>query len=359
MLGQKFTLEVPYEKFGCKKDDFVATLTEVLCTGNSNRNTNDASDIQKQNESQSPNHIQNENQSQNQNHIQSENHKRPAVVVCPGGAYFFKCEREGEPVAQAFADAGMVTFLLDYSVTPNRFPAALMEVARSVQFVREHAEEYDIDTDRVVVCGFSAGGHLTSSLGTMWHEKFLWEALGTTAEMIQPNGIIPCYPVITSGEFTHIDSCINLITYEKCGRIAKDYPLNEDMIKTEQAMTEEEKQALWNNYDKLLAETRESGKEHIEDMLDFVSLEKRVTEKNAPTFIWTTYDDGLVPMENSLLFVQALRRANVPVTFHLYSTGIHGLSLATPEISMDPDGIDISDEVATWHGMAMEWIKKL
>lgn len=285
-MSEIITLKVPYEKFQCKKDDFVATLTVVEETV---RNI------------------------------------RPAVIVCPGGAYFFKCDREGMPVARAFAKAGMAAFLLDYSVTPNRFPAALLEVAQSILYVRQHAEQYNVNPDKIIVCGFSAGGHLAASIGTMWHQSFLWKALGTTKEMICPQGIILCYPVITTGKYTHIDSCVNLLGYENCKDLVAGNTSNQE----------------------------------TSDVLKSVSIEKQITANTPPAFIWTTFDDDLVPMENSLLFVEAMRKEKIPVEFHLFPHGIHGLSLATRDISALPDGQDVSDAVQIWFSMALRWIEGL
>lgn len=329
-VNQVIPLKVPYEKFHCKKDGFVATLTAI--------------------------------EEQEMTEDRKADEKRPAVIVCPGGAYFFKCDREGMPVAKAFARAGAAAFLLDYSVTPNRFPAALLEVARSVQYVREHAQEYRVNPDNIIVCGFSAGGHLAACLGAMWQQPFLWQALETTKEMIRPDGIIPCYPVITTGEYTHVDSCVNLVGYENCGDLVTGYTLNQDMERTQNCWAEREKEELKKSYDKLLAQCEyyDNGV-HYESasILQLVSLEKQVTSMMPPTFIWTTFDDDLVPMENSLLLVKAMRKQNVPVEFHLFPHGIHGLSLATEDISLMPDGSDVSQTVQAWFAMAWRWIESL
>ena len=128
---------------------------------------------------------------------------RPAVVLCAGGGYGFVSPREDQPVAMEFLAAGCQVFSLHYSVAPETFPVALMELAKSVAFVKSHAREWNIDTDRIIVCGFSAGGHLAACLGMMWNREFLYGPLNAAPEDIQPTGMILCYPVITSGEFGH------------------------------------------------------------------------------------------------------------------------------------------------------------
>ena len=128
---------------------------------------------------------------------------RPAVVLCPGGGYGFVSPREDQPVAMEFLAAGCQVFSLHYSVAPETFPVALMELAKAVALVKSHACEWNIDTERIMVCGFSAGGHLAACLGMMWNRDFLYGPLNMAPEDMQPKGMILCYPVITSGEFGH------------------------------------------------------------------------------------------------------------------------------------------------------------
>ena len=90
--------------------------------------------------------------------------RRPAVIICPGGAYYFKSEREAEPVALRYLAYGMNTFILQYSVKPNKYPCAMLELAEAVRTVRAHSEEWDIDPQKIIICGFSAGGHVCHAL---------------------------------------------------------------------------------------------------------------------------------------------------------------------------------------------------
>lgn len=290
MNREVINLKVPYERFGCKRDDVRATLTVY------NYDEGEFAPME----------------------------KRPAVIVCPGGAYFFLCEREGEPIAGEFAKNGVRPFLLEYSVVPNKFPAALMEVAQAVRYLREHSEELGIDKDRILVSGSSAGGHLAASIGTLWNEPFLYEALGVSAELIKPNGIILSYPVITAGEYTHLDSCVNLVG---------DHTLEGDEVR--RAFTEKQ------------------------EYFRYISLEKQVDSDSAQAFIWTTFDDTAVPMENSLLFVKALRDAGVPVEFHMFPYADHGMSLANEAASRDELRRDVDLYIARWFPWAIEWIRKM
>ena len=123
--------------------------------------------------------------------------KRPAVIVCAGGGYARRSDREAEPVILQFLSMGYHGFLLDYSVAPNRFPTSVRELALAVSMVREHAEEWHVDPEKIFVCGFSAAGHLCCSLGEFWNQEFVYGAIGKTPEAIRPSGLILCYPVIT------------------------------------------------------------------------------------------------------------------------------------------------------------------
>lgn len=241
---------------------------------------------------------------------------RPMILICPGGGYHFVSEREAEPVAMQMLALGFHAAVLRYHVAPERFPVALAEAACSVAYLREHAAEYHIDPEKIVVAGFSAGGHLTASLGVFWQEAWLKEYTGCDPEQVKPNGMILSYPVITSGEFAHRNSFVNLL-----------------------------------------------GGDAMEEQIEYVSLETRVTELTPPTFIWHTVTDQTVPVENTLLFVRALQRAGVRYEMHIYPQGEHGLSLATMETTsrsnpkFSPEH-RLRPECAAWVGMAGRFVKE-
>ncbi|MDE5678841.1 MAG: alpha/beta hydrolase, partial [Lachnospiraceae bacterium] len=181
--------------------------------------------------------------------------KRPIVIVCPGGGYCYLSDREGEILALQYVAMGCHAVVLHYSIAPAVYPAALLELASAVKLLREKAEEWHIDKDKIIVEGSSAGGHLAASYGMFWKEAFIAEELGLKAsdrEMLRPNAMILNYPVITSGEFAHRDSFVNLLG----GR--------------------------------------------YEELVEKMSLEKQVNQDTPQAFIWHTYTDGCVPVENSL-----------------------------------------------------------
>ena len=235
---------------------------------------------------------------------------RPAVVICPGGGYRYTSSRESESIAMQYLAAGMQAFVLYYNCAPAVFPCALLELAKSVSIVRSHAAEWNIDPEKILVAGFSAGGHLAASLGCFWNQSFVYEPLGLLAEDIRPNGNILCYPVITSGEFAHRGS-----------------------------------------FDMLCAGLDQ------EKYLALTSLENQAGPQNPPTFIWHTNEDQAVPVENSFLYVSALRKAKVPVEFHMYAHGWHGLSLANDETKCEKDRA--IPKVQSWMELSITWIKDL
>ena len=240
------------------------------------------------------------------------NRKRRTVVICPGGGYAMTSDREAEPIAMQYLAKGYHAVILRYSVDPARYPTALLQLAKSVAYLREHAEEYHIDKDKIVVQGFSAGAHLAASLGVFWKKEFITKALGVDSEMVRPNGMILSYPVITSGEFAHRGS-FECLLGEDCYNVEK---------------------------------RREQ------------SLELQVSKDTPPTFLWHTVTDDCVPVENSLLFFHALRKYRIPVEMHLYPIGGHGLSLANEETS-HADGGCVQKECQSWFELACRWMENI
>ncbi|MDB1970061.1 MULTISPECIES: alpha/beta hydrolase [Clostridium] len=240
------------------------------------------------------------------------NKKRETIIMCPGGGYVMTSDREAEPVALKFVAEGFNLVVLRYSVAPNKFPKALIELAATVDYVRSKSKEWNVDKDKIIVCGFSAGGHLAGSLGVLWDNKILEEALEINKDNIKPNAMILCYPVITSGEFAHKGSFDNL--------------LGENVSEVER---------------------------------EKLSLEKLVSKNTPTTFLWHTFDDGAVPVQNSLFFANSLASNNVPFELHIYPNGVHGLSLCEELTAMNGQSEHINQHAGTWFKLAVEWIKNL
>ena len=230
---------------------------------------------------------------------------RPCVVVCPGGGYSFVSDRENEPVAFALFSAGYQVFVLSYSTQADaKGLTPLLELSELVSTVRINAAEFHVDPDKVAVMGFSAGGHLAASLGTLWRHESLLRKLPNSASTNQPNALILCYPVITAGEFAH--------------GMSLEYASGGD-----------------------------------QELRELLSLENRVSGDTPPTFIWHTCEDTAVPIENSLLFMDSLRKAGVPFEAHLFQKGSHGLSLCTAEVNTQ------NASAAPWFSLCLAWLADL
>lgn len=239
-------------------------------------------------------------------------HERPMIIICPGGGYNHLSDREGELLALQYLAMGCHAAVLRYSVSPAVYPTPLLELAKAMATVRKNVKEWHINPDKILVQGSSAGGHLAAMLGCFWKEDWLAEEVAeSNAELLKPNGMILSYPVITSGEFAHRGS-----------------------------------------FDMLM------GEKASEELLAKLSLEKQVTENTPPAFIWHTFEDGAVPVENSLMFAQALRKQNIPLELHIYPKGGHGLGLGN-ELTCSTSGKEIQPEVNTWIRMVEAFIKNL
>lgn len=228
--------------------------------------------------------------------------KRPAVIICPGGGYAFCSPREAEPIAIQMNAAGINAFVLDYCVAPIRYPEALKDVSEAIKLVRANADKWGVDPDKIAVCGFSAGGHLAGSIGTLWNSD---PAVKCDGKANKPNAMILSYPVLIYGEKAHKGSFENLLG---------------------EGLTDAE-------YDKM-------------------SLEKHIDGDTPSAFLWHTFEDDCVPVENSLVFANELKKHDVPFELHIYPKGGHGLSLATTETG-DCDDLHVN----SWVKLACEWLK--
>lgn len=206
--------------------------------------------------------------------------KFAAVLVLPGGGYGLCSNQEGAPVAAWLNSIGISAFVLDYRVAPSEHPAPYHDARRAIQYIRYHAEEFNIDPDRIGVIGFSAGGHLAATLSNLYDVKN--ELVDDEIERVsaRPDLSVLCYPVISSGEFAHTGSFDNLT-----GANAQ--------------------------------------------LRDELSMENVVHAETPKTFIWHTAVDGAVVVQNTYLYASALAGHSIPHEVHVYPYGGHGLGLAS------------------------------
>ena len=233
--------------------------------------------------------------------------ERPVVVISPGGGYAYTSDRESEIIALQFLAKGYHAVVVRYSCHPAVYPTALLEFAAAVKEVRTHAAEWHVDTERLFVLGFSAGAHLVASFCSFWEKPFLSDALGCDKELLRPNGQALCYPVITSGEHAHQGS-----------------------------------------FHSLLGDAYEEKKEEL-------SMETQVNDSVPRTFVWHTFEDGSVPVQNSLLYVNALVEHGIHAEYHLFEHGGHGLGLGDRR-TLSPSGKEDIPVVRPWIDLVHTWM---
>jgi acetyl esterase/lipase len=227
-----------------------------------------------------------------------------AVVVCPGGGYgVLAADHEGKQVAEWLNSLGVSAFVLQYRLGPRyHHPAPLQDAQRALRMVRARAATWGVDPGRIGILGFSAGGHLASSAATLFDDGDPGAAEPVDRVSSRPDFAVLCYPVISMTTVAvHSGSRKNL--------------LGEDP----------DPALLWK-----------------------LSTERQVTPRTPPTFLFHTDDDPAVPVENSLLFFSAMKRAGVPGELHVFAHGPHGVGLAPG----DP-------VLSQWPGLCAQWMEGL
>lgn len=225
------------------------------------------------------------------------NRRRAAVLILPGGAYRFTSDREAEPVALQFLAKGYAAFVLRYSCAPEHFPVQLREASMAMRCIRERADEFGVDPKMVAALGFSAGGHLCGTLGTMYDCPEVAD-LGA-AELLRPDALCLCYPVAVEWGPSH--------------------------------------EQTWHNIS--------GGDDGLRRRL---SLDKQVRPDMPPVYVWHTRTDDSVPVCNSLTLSQALDAAGVSFAMHIYRLGKHGMSLANQQVYPENAVPVHSAEVPGW-----------
>ncbi len=207
-----------------------------------------------------------------------------AVIVCPGGAYaHLSFEREGRAPARWLNSIGVTAFVLKYRLAEYGHPAPLRDALRAMRIVRSRAAEFGVRPDRIGMLGFSAGGHLAASAGTLYDapEGRTGAAIDSTSG--RPDFLLLIYPVITMQDpYTHARSRLSLI-----------------------------------------------GPHPAQSVKDHLSAELQVTKATPPSFLVSTEEDATVPFQNSVLFFEALKRAGVAAELHVFEKGPHGFAMNT------------------------------
>lgn len=213
-----------------------------------------------------------------------------SMLIFPGGGYGHLADHEGKGYAEWFAAHGVCAYVLKYRLGPTyHHPVMLNDAARALRMVRSFAKRDGLDPARVGVIGSSAGGHLAATLLTQFDAGTPDAADMIDRESSRPDLGILCYAVITMGQFTHAGSKANLL-----------------------------------------------GLEPTPEFVAKMSAENNVTAQTPPTFLWSTWEDRVVPVENTLAFANALRKAGVPFSLHVYEKGPHGMGMGRPNRAAPP-----------------------
>jgi acetyl esterase/lipase len=267
--------------------------------------------------------------------------KRPAVLVCPGGGYLFCSDREGEPIALRFAAMGYHAFVLRYSTyggnrpdfdmgspveTPDPrsiFPTSMRDLGLAMLTLKDHADEWLLDADRIALCGFSAGAHNCAMYAVSWNRPVLVDHFGVDPERLRPAAAILGYGL---GDYVRLHGEARALD-PFAARLQRSASI-----------------ALF-------------GVEEPDDAtLEQLSPARQIGPHVPPMFLWTTSEDSLVPSTQSLVLALALAERNLPYELHVFEKGSHGLSLAVQASASSRAEID--PDAAKWVELVESWLTK-
>lgn len=261
--------------------------------------------------------------------------KRPAMIICPGGAYLIHATKEGEPVAIEFMQRGFQCFVLRYSVGTDRehpekgisaeakYPTQIIQLMEAMHLIHAHAEEWQIEKEQIFVTGFSAGGHVAASLAVRWNDPGILESLCFTPEReeLKPAGVILGYPMLKLNEESFLEHA--------------DVEMQENTGLLYQTIFHTENPSM---------EQKES-----------VNLLNYISEKTVPAFLWNCIDDPVVDYRSAIDYVNKCRENGILCEYHLFSQGGHGLSVNSELTVMDEQ--DINSSITQWKELAFAWCK--
>lgn len=263
--------------------------------------------------------------------------KRPAVIICPGGAYITCSDREAEPVALRFSSMGYQTFVLRYSVydenkgehldlfselsakTHCPYPAPILDIGNAMLLINENADLWQVDTEKIILCGFSAGAHNVAMYGNLWNSNQMKQLCSN--QLLKPAGMILGYAVTDY----FLQQCLNGTDFE--------------------------------NKLRNISNVAYFGVENpTNELLEKVSPARNVNEFTPVAFLWGAAEDNLVPIEHTIQMANALAQKKIPFEMHVYENGCHGLSLGTQATATAMPLLN--SEVAQWIDSVQKWMER-
>lgn len=235
--------------------------------------------------------------------------KRPVVIICPGGGFKFQTDREAQPIALKFNAAGMHVIVLHYQLVDEEhsvYPLALQEMATTLNWLRSQSGVRNIDLNKVILNGFSAGSHIVADYNAI---------------MLDSNQRIKIF----TDEIT-VTPAVNVIGYP--------------VIDMTLGWPREEEWAM-----------------KIAPDIYYWQAQEHLTSNGRPTFIWQTVTDGTVPVMNSIIYAQKMDMLNIPYELHLFGSGDHGLSLATYVTQKPGNDVNLNEYDAKWWELCINWLK--
>ena len=280
---------------------------------------------------------------------------RPAVIICPGGAYLNLSNGEGEPVALAFANMGYHAFVLKYSVYSEgvesgdifaavgqgvkehcMFPKPMQDIGAAMLYIRQHSEKWHVNMEQVAICGFSAGAHNCAMYSVYWDKPEIAGFFDVDPQLLRPAACILGYPIT---DYVYMQGCQE--TAKAASGKESEQP---DEAFSPVALFDQSNLAF-------LGTTQPNEKQLFK-----VSPVYLVDRNTPPTFLWATSEDNLVPVQHSILMARSLADAGVPFELHIFEKGMHGLGVATEGGSGNL--WTVNEAASKWVPMCHKWLQE-